>query len=129
MSDLKAFADQLIAATVREVNRLAAALREEYGLLPGPICAVAFVFYTCSCAPTRPQSAPEPTAPPPGQAVLYALRDRPQRLTAPTAHAGLVWRLRYLNRWTSPVFIPPARTVAPLKRSVETSQINTRKDR
>ncbi|MDY6076016.1 MAG: 50S ribosomal protein L7/L12, partial [Bacteroidales bacterium] len=34
MADLKAFAEQLVNLTVKEVNELAAILKEEYGIEP-----------------------------------------------------------------------------------------------
>ena len=34
MADLKAFAEQLVNLTVKEVNELATILKEEYGILP-----------------------------------------------------------------------------------------------
>ena len=36
MADLKAFAEQLVNLTVKEVNELATILKEEYGIEPGP---------------------------------------------------------------------------------------------
>ena len=40
MADLKAFAEQLVNLTVKEVNELAAILKEEYGLEPAAAAAV-----------------------------------------------------------------------------------------
>lgn len=41
MADLKAFAEQLVNLTVKEVNELAAILKDEYGIEPAA-AAVAF---------------------------------------------------------------------------------------
>lgn len=41
MADLKAFAEQLVNLTVKEVNELAAILKEEYGIEPAAAAAVA----------------------------------------------------------------------------------------
>lgn len=41
MADLKAFADQLVNLTVKEVNELAGILKEEYGIEPAAAAAVA----------------------------------------------------------------------------------------
>ena len=40
MADLKAFAEQLVNLTVKEVNELAAILKEEYGSEPAAVAAV-----------------------------------------------------------------------------------------
>lgn len=42
MADLKAFAEQLVNLTVKEVNELATILKEEYGIEPA-VAAVAVV--------------------------------------------------------------------------------------
>ncbi len=41
MADLKAFAEQLVNLTVKEVNELAEILKEEYGIEPTAAVAVA----------------------------------------------------------------------------------------
>lgn len=41
MADLKAFADQLVSLTVKEVNELAKILKEEHGIEPAAAVAVA----------------------------------------------------------------------------------------
>lgn len=41
MADLKAFADQLVNLTVKEVNELAEILREEYGIEPAAAAPIA----------------------------------------------------------------------------------------
>ena len=41
MADLKAFAEQLVNLTVKEVNELAKILKEEYGIEPAAAVAVA----------------------------------------------------------------------------------------
>ncbi|MDY0014735.1 MAG: 50S ribosomal protein L7/L12 [Bacteroidales bacterium] len=41
MADLKAFAEQLVNLTVKEVNELAQILKEEYGIEPAAAAAVA----------------------------------------------------------------------------------------
>jgi len=41
MADLKAFADQLVNLTVKEVNELAVILKEEHGIEPAAAAAVA----------------------------------------------------------------------------------------
>ena len=40
MADLKAFAEQIVNLTVKEVNELAAILKEEYGIEPAAAAAV-----------------------------------------------------------------------------------------
>jgi len=40
MADLKAFAEQLVSLTVKEVNELAEILKEEYGIEPAAAAAV-----------------------------------------------------------------------------------------
>ncbi len=40
MADLKAFADQLVSLSVKEVNELAEILKEEYGIEPAAAAAV-----------------------------------------------------------------------------------------
>ena len=40
MADLKAFAEQLVSLTVKEVNELAQILKEEYGIEPAAAAAV-----------------------------------------------------------------------------------------
>ena len=40
MADLKAFAEQLVGLTVKEVNELAGILKEEYGIEPAAAAAV-----------------------------------------------------------------------------------------
>ncbi|MFZ4462683.1 MAG: 50S ribosomal protein L7/L12 [Bacteroidales bacterium] len=40
MADLKAFAEQLVSLTVKEVNELAKILKEEYGIEPAAAAAV-----------------------------------------------------------------------------------------
>ena len=41
MADLKAFADQLVSLTVKEVNELAGILKDEYGIEPAAAAVVA----------------------------------------------------------------------------------------
>ena len=41
MADLKAFAEQLVNLTVKEVNELATILKEEYGIEPAPAAGAA----------------------------------------------------------------------------------------
>ncbi|GAB6395272.1 MAG: 50S ribosomal protein L7/L12 [Bacteroidales bacterium] len=41
MADLKAFAEQLVNLTVKEVSELATILKEEYGIEPAAVAAVA----------------------------------------------------------------------------------------
>ncbi len=43
MADLKAFAEQLVNLTVKEVNELAAILKDEYGIEPAAAAAPAMV--------------------------------------------------------------------------------------
>jgi len=43
MADLKAFAEQLVNLTVKEVNELATILKDEYGIEPAAAAAVAVV--------------------------------------------------------------------------------------
>lgn len=38
MADLKAFAEQLVSLSVKEVNELAKILKDEYGIEPGRCC-------------------------------------------------------------------------------------------
>ena len=47
MADLKAFAEQLVNLTVKEVNDLATILKDEYGIEPAA-AAVAVAAGTCS---------------------------------------------------------------------------------
>jgi len=56
MADLKAFAEQLVSLTVKEVNELAKILKEEYGIEP----AAAAVAVAASAAPAA--AAEEKTA-------------------------------------------------------------------
>ena len=41
MADLKAFAEQLVSLTVKEVNELAQILKDEYGIEPAAAAVVA----------------------------------------------------------------------------------------
>jgi large subunit ribosomal protein L7/L12 len=50
MADLKAFAEQLVNLTVKEVNELAKILKDEYGIEPAA-AAVAVAAPTASAAP------------------------------------------------------------------------------
>ena len=50
MADLKAFAEQLVNLTVKEVNELAQILKDEYGIEPAAAAvAVAAAPASCSC--------------------------------------------------------------------------------
>ncbi|MDX2249349.1 MAG: 50S ribosomal protein L7/L12 [Bacteroidia bacterium] len=53
MADLKAFAEQLVNLTVKEVNELANILKEEYGIEPAAAAAV-----TVAAAPSGDGGAP-----------------------------------------------------------------------
>ena len=49
MADLKAFAEQLVSLTVKEVNELAGILKDEYGIEPAaaaPVMVLALVLLT-----------------------------------------------------------------------------------
>ncbi len=58
MADLKAFAEQLVGLTVKEVNELAKILKEEYGIEP----AAAAVAVAAGPAVAGPVAAEEKTA-------------------------------------------------------------------
>lgn len=58
MADLKAFAEQLVSLTVKEVNELAKILKEEYGIEP----AAAAVAVAAGPAAAGPAAAEEKTA-------------------------------------------------------------------
>ena len=58
MADLKAFADQLVNLTVKEVNELAQILKDEYGIEP----AAAAVAVAAAPAGDAPAAAEEKTA-------------------------------------------------------------------
>ena len=53
MADLKAFAEQLVNLTVKEVNELATILKEEYGIEPAAaavaVAAGPCLLYTSRC--------------------------------------------------------------------------------
>ena len=54
MADLKAFAEQLVNLSVKEVNELAQILKDEYGIEPAAAAvAVAAVSYTHLTLPTK----------------------------------------------------------------------------
>ena len=59
MADLKAFADQLVNLTVKEVNELAKILKDEYGIEPAAAAAVAAAPAGAGAAPA---AAAEQTA-------------------------------------------------------------------
>ena len=58
MADLKAFAEQLVSLTVKEVNELAKILKEEYGIEP----AAAAVAVAAGPAAAGPAAVEEKTA-------------------------------------------------------------------
>lgn len=58
MADLKAFAEQLVSLTVKEVNELAKILKDEYGIEP----AAAAVAVAAGPAAAGPAAAEEKTA-------------------------------------------------------------------
>jgi len=55
MADLKAFADQLVNLTVKEVNELATILKDEHGIEPAAAAAPVMVAggFRCSSCSTR----------------------------------------------------------------------------
>ena len=59
MADLKAFADQLVSLTVKEVNELAKILKDEYGIEPA---AAAVAVAAGPAAGAGAAAAPEKTA-------------------------------------------------------------------
>ena len=59
MADLKAFADQLVSLTVKEVNELAKILKDEYGIEPA---AAAVAVAAGPAAGGAAAAAPEKTA-------------------------------------------------------------------
>ncbi|HQN98299.1 MAG TPA: 50S ribosomal protein L7/L12 [Bacteroidales bacterium] len=61
MADLKAFAEQLVNLTVKEVNELAKILKEEYGIEPAA-AAVAVASAPNASAGTAQEAAEEKTA-------------------------------------------------------------------
>lgn len=56
MADLKAFAEQLVGLTVKEVNELAKILKEEYGIEPAA-AAVAVAAGPAAAAPVEEKTA------------------------------------------------------------------------
>jgi large subunit ribosomal protein L7/L12 len=56
MADLKAFAEQLVNLTVKEVNELATILKDEYGIEPAAAAAVA-VAATAGDAPAAAEKS------------------------------------------------------------------------
>ncbi len=53
MADLKAFAEQLVSLTVKEVNELAKILKEEYGIEPAAAAVAVAGPAWCSCCCSR----------------------------------------------------------------------------
>ena len=53
MADLKAFAEQLVNLTVKEVNELATILKEEYGIEPAAAAVAALTFIDQICKEIR----------------------------------------------------------------------------
>jgi large subunit ribosomal protein L7/L12 len=75
MADLKAFAEQLVNLTVKEVNELAAILKDEYGIEPAA-AAVAIAAPAASAEPAEAeeQSAFDVILKHPGQAKLAVVK-------------------------------------------------------
>ncbi|NQV01359.1 MAG: 50S ribosomal protein L7/L12 [Bacteroidia bacterium] len=75
MADLKAFAEQLVNLTVKEVNELAAILKDEYGIEPAAAAvAVAATDAADSSAEVEEQSAFDVVLKHPGQAKLAVVK-------------------------------------------------------
>ena len=53
MADLKAFAEQLVNLTVKEVNELAQILKDEYGIEPAAAAVAVAGPAAGACAPAR----------------------------------------------------------------------------
>ncbi|MBE0648339.1 MAG: 50S ribosomal protein L7/L12 [Bacteroidales bacterium] len=74
MADLKAFAEQLVNLTVKEVNELAAILKDEYGIEPAA-AAVAFAAPAAAeAAEAEEQSTFDVILKHPGQAKLAVVK-------------------------------------------------------
>lgn len=75
MADLKAFAEQLVNLTVKEVNELAAILKNEYGIEPAAAAvAIAAPAAAAETAEAAEQSAFDVILKHPGQAKLAVVK-------------------------------------------------------
>lgn len=75
MADLKAFAEQLVNLTVKEVNELAAILKDEYGIEPAAAAvAVAAAPAAAEATEAAEQSAFDVILKHPGQAKLAVVK-------------------------------------------------------
>jgi large subunit ribosomal protein L7/L12 len=57
MADLKAFAEQLVSLTVKEVNELAKILKEEYGIEPAAAAVAVAAGPAAAAAPAEEKTA------------------------------------------------------------------------
>ncbi len=74
MADLKAFAEQLVNLTVKEVNELAEILKEEYGIEPAAAVAVAAPGAAAEGAAVEEQTEFDVILKAPGQSKLAVVK-------------------------------------------------------
>ncbi len=74
MADLKAFAEQLVNLTVKEVNELAEILKEEYGIEPAAAVAVAAPGAAAEGAAVEEQTEFDVIIKAPGQSKLAVVK-------------------------------------------------------
>ncbi len=74
MADLKAFAEQLVNLTVKEVNELAEILKEEYGIEPAAAVAVAAPGAATEGAAVEEQTEFDVILKAPGQSKLAVVK-------------------------------------------------------
>ncbi len=74
MADLKAFAEQLVNLTVKEVNELAEILKEEYGIEPAAAVAVAAPGAAAEGAAQEEQTEFDVILKAPGQSKLAVVK-------------------------------------------------------
>jgi len=74
MADLKAFAEQLVNLTVKEVNELAAILKDEYGIEPAAAAVAVAAPAAVEAAEAEEQSTFDVVLKHPGQAKLAVVK-------------------------------------------------------
>ncbi len=74
MADLKAFAEQLVNLTVKEVNELAAILKDEYGIEPAAAAVAVAAPVAAEAAEAEEQSSFDVVLKHPGQAKLAVVK-------------------------------------------------------
>ncbi len=74
MADLKAFAEQLVNLTVKEVNELAKILKDEYGIEPAAAAVVAAPAGAAEAAEVEEQTRFDVILKSPGQAKLGVVK-------------------------------------------------------